>query len=157
MRINGLWWTDEAMDEFWAQVDMSGGPETCWLWKGDWTCSGYGMASGRAIRRVSNAYWLAWVLAHRKTPKENQHLRHVCGLAPCCNPLHLEEGTPTENQADRYLHENQFRSLSAEQKDAIKADERHFNAIADAYQVAPVVIWRIKYGKPARRVVRSRA
>jgi hypothetical protein len=86
---------------FWSRVDRSGGSNACWPWIGrNRTVFGYGSFQGSddcrrysfVAHRVSLALHLGrepigWVL-------------HECDTPPCCNPLHLHEGTAADNTQD---------------------------------------------------------
>ena len=75
-----------------ARVEI-GEPDDCWLWQGNISPRGYGWA-----RRTTAHRW-TWQLFYGPTP-EGLHVCHHCDNPPCCNPLHLFLGTPSENVQD---------------------------------------------------------
>ncbi len=81
------------------------GVEDCWLWTGSWrTKWGHGRIGdgGRnapgvpAHRIVFEQFW-GPVLP-------SEVVRHVCDVPLCCNPWHLEPGSPADNVRDQYTH-----------------------------------------------------
>lgn len=82
---------------FWARVDMSGGFFACWPWSGAVDRWGYGrvMANYREI----GTHRVALLLSGREIAAGFQAC-HRCDNPPCCNPLHLYPGTPSQNQRD---------------------------------------------------------
>lgn len=90
-------------ERFWARVNKNGptvrselGP--CWLWTAARWANGYGCAHWNGRRRKAHA--LAFEIANA-TAVEGGVVRHRCDNPPCCNPDHLEIGTPVDNVADR--------------------------------------------------------
>ena len=82
------------MSLFWDKVEKT---ETCWLWIGASTSSGYGIVSVGGINR----------LAHRVSYEENVgpllaglFICHTCDTPPCVRPDHLVQETPRWNAAD---------------------------------------------------------
>lgn len=77
---------------FWSKVDKT---ETCWLWTGGKSASGYGKFwadDGRSLR----AHRWSYVQAKGAIPKELQ-LDHLCRTPACVRPDHLEAVTPRVN------------------------------------------------------------
>lgn len=103
-------------DRFWSKVDMSGGLFACWPWLGakskkrNGTRRGHIQLAGRGTPMVL-AHVVAKALStdgefvkHDPETGERLEVRHLCGArwGNCCNPQHLEWGTPEENRQDRY-------------------------------------------------------
>lgn len=92
-------------------LDMSGGPNACWLWKGSINERGIPQFTLNGRKRA--AYRVTYKLVHPEWDDTNPRdmLRHQCkdmdGRAIdnplCCNPSHVEPGTHQENMVDMML------------------------------------------------------
>ncbi len=76
-------------ERFWPKVDKAG---ECWLWTGSIDADGYGRFNGSK----PHAHRMAYVLTHGAIP-DGMALHHICGVARCVNPDHLEPVTTGEN------------------------------------------------------------
>ena len=79
---------------FWAKVDTSGGFDACWPWQGA-TSGGYGSFDHNGAHRFALEIKLGRPIA------PGLFACHTCDNPPCCNPLHLFEGTHQDNVDDR--------------------------------------------------------
>lgn len=82
------------MKKFWRFVDKT---ETCWLWAGNKTQTGYGRI-GINYKGIL-AHRLSWELAHGPIPK-GLVVCHRCDTPLCVRPDHLFLGTLSENHRD---------------------------------------------------------
>lgn len=83
---------------FWARVDQSGGPASCWPWTGPRDRDGYGVTG---IERLGErrAHRVAWFLQNGAIPA-GLVVCHSCDNPLCCNPAHLFTGTTRDNVMD---------------------------------------------------------
>ncbi|MDR6887827.1 MULTISPECIES: HNH endonuclease [Variovorax] len=84
-----------AESPFWSQVDMSGGPEACWPWKGPVDSDGYGYEGRERVHRT------AWERFNRESLKPGEVVMHSCDNPPCCHPDHVIAARQRDNNADR--------------------------------------------------------
>jgi hypothetical protein len=82
---------------FWSCVEIAG-QDDCWLWLCAIQDSGYGTIY--VLGRTILAHRVAWSLYHGRTPEKGIVIRHGCDNPPCCNPLHLVDGTQADNNRD---------------------------------------------------------
>lgn len=88
----------KIIDRFWAKVDRSNGPDSCWLWTACVNHHGYGV-----FRLPSKHNELAHRVAYKIINgiiANGLSVCHSCDNPPCCNPSHLFLGTQLDNIID---------------------------------------------------------
>lgn len=83
-------------------IDMptDGNPKPCWPWlAGTGGKDGRGYFSAKGIKWL--AYRLVYTLIYGEIPS-GQMVRHKCDNKLCCNPYHLELGSQSDNENDKY-------------------------------------------------------
>lgn len=85
------------MNTFWDRLDLTNGPDACWLWPGCRDKAGYGLVryGGKVIR----AHRVAFAI-HNQHQLGREFICHRCDNPPCCNPRHLFIGDPQTNVDD---------------------------------------------------------
>lgn len=134
---------------FWAQFDKSGGPESCWLWKGTVNkATGYGivgdvLGGGQRTMAHRHAYRL-----HTGTDPGEQLVLHGCDTKLCGNPAHLRAGTAHDNWMDAVERNRQTYVLPGEANGAAKLTEAQVRAIrrSDSYPKDLVGKYPVKAG-----------
>jgi hypothetical protein len=84
---------------FLSQVDKT--DTGCWEWRNGKNKAGYGQIAINRTLVGAHAYALEHALG--RPLQKGMLTRHRCNNPPCCNPDHLQEGTPKENMRDRDL------------------------------------------------------
>jgi len=87
---------DSVVNRFEKYIDKSG---ECWLWTGGCGNRGYGVFWYED--KIWASHRFSYLLANGELPTTPLVLRHKCKSKKCCNPEHLESGTPSENTNDR--------------------------------------------------------
>lgn len=89
---------DTLVERFWALVDRSEDPATCWNWVGPVHSNGYGIFNLGSRQQ----------LAHRVVPdllgqrvQYGSVVMHTCGNRLCCNPAHLRVVSRSEHMTAR--------------------------------------------------------
>jgi|LakMenE18May11ns_1017448.scaffolds.fasta_scaffold9576639_1 hypothetical protein len=104
--------SEAAQELFWKKVNKSGPiPDpaiygnigNCWLWTGCIATGGYGKFWHGGKRKNGGKHYpthrLSLFFLNGKLNPE-LFVLHSCDNPPCCNPLHLREGTKKQNYAD---------------------------------------------------------
>jgi hypothetical protein len=92
--------------QFWSRMDMSGGRDACWEWRGSTGKNGYGNLNFRG--RVVNAHRLAFQQVNGALA-EGLFVLHRCDNRRCCNPRHLYAGTHAQNMCDMVERDRAYR------------------------------------------------
>lgn len=97
-----------SIQDFFDLIDMKNGDSNqCWPWIGGahtiYKDRGYFSFQGKRWL----VYRLMYFLVHGDIPTVDEHgrqlvVRHKCDNSLCCNPAHLELGTRSENEHDKY-------------------------------------------------------
>jgi hypothetical protein len=88
--------TNSLIARFWAGVDKAG-DDDCWNWTRAFR-NGYGAIKHQ--RRVLQTHCVSFELANGRPPGPKLLVTHSCDNSGCCNPKHLIEGTPKQNNRE---------------------------------------------------------
>lgn len=141
-------------------ADRSGGPLACWPWLGKGSKdnkSGYGgYGRIRYAGRIWYAHRLAFFLRYGTKPEA---VCHRCDNPPCVNPLHLREGTLSDNTAEMWAKGRQGANNAKLPLDAIAVIRARYSrttrdALAAEYGVSKRTIYRVVFG-PMPKIYRT--
>ena len=85
------------IEYIYSWADRSGGPTSCWPWRGMRDKNGYGRV--HIMRTVFRVHRLSYELFYG-TPPEGRLVCHSCDNPSCINPSHLFLGSAADNQRD---------------------------------------------------------
>jgi hypothetical protein len=90
-------------DRFFEKVSIPNDPYDCWGWTGAIDPqTGYGrIGLGRRTDGVTNAHRASYLL-HYEFIADGMLVCHKCNNPKCVNPLHLYEGTYSDNLKQAY-------------------------------------------------------
>lgn len=91
----------EALYRFGEHLDISAGPNGCWIWTGARFKSGYGQLMIRPKHYRAHRYLVCLILGEEL--ERDLLVLHRCHNPPCCNPRHLYIGDQKDNMRD--MHE----------------------------------------------------
>lgn len=94
---------NEPVDVFkFIAMPPNGDPTPCWPWEGG---TGGRENDQRGYFNVGGVKWLAYRLVYTLCYGElanGEVVRHKCDNSMCCNPYHLQKGTQSDNELDKY-------------------------------------------------------
>ena len=128
---------------FWAKVNKS---NSCWLWTGSKSSSGYGRYKNQLAHRYS--------MIINGMPPGNLCVCHHCDTPLCVNPAHLFLGTRKDNIIDKTIKGRAAKgetngSVKLSSTDVLKIRNLYQNTtisqkqLAVMYKVSQMQIWRI--------------
>lgn len=110
---------DSQEDRVLSWLDTSGGPDSCWLFKGGASGKstkkggGYGrisyMGKRAGIHRIAYEIWVGPI-------PENMEIDHMCGNSLCANPKHLRPLSKRDNLKAAAYHKSLEKEVRRLQK-----------------------------------------
>ena len=95
-----------ALIDVFKYIDMKGGNvNECWPWLGTLGSRDRDRPFFHSDGKKYIAYRLVYQLFTGVELSSDTPLRHKCDNSICCNPHHLEPGTQSQNEQDKYLRD----------------------------------------------------
>jgi len=133
-----------------------GGEDECWIWKASLSSQGYGTFVIRTV--YFGAHQIALILSGKPRPLPPEHCAlHSCDNPPCVNPAHLSWGSHKRNSQEREDRNRRPRGvakgekithslLTAEKVREIRRSSLSTAALAEAFGVRYMVVWKVRKG-----------
>ena len=128
---------------FWSAVDV-GNSHHCWKWKGHIGTNGYGQV--RLSEKVIPSHRAAYLIAYGAIDS-GAIVRHRCDSPACCNPLHLETGTHSDNVRDRVIRNRTAKGVRNGRSKLTEADVRAIRRSGDEAS-----LWASRLGVTVQQV-----
>jgi hypothetical protein len=130
-------------ERFWKKVSQDG---ECLEWQAGKFSNGYGAFSHRS--RLVYAHRYSWELHSGPIPA-GMFVCHSCDNRGCVNPEHLFLGTHADNMADMKSKDRQYKKLTADDVENIRANAENLllREQAKIYGVHESTISRVVNGK----------
>jgi len=129
--------------------------QTCWIWKGAKTSSGYGVYTYKS--KYMRAHRASYLMFKGEIPTYALVL-HSCNVRDCVNPDHLHLGTPKSNMDEMVLR-NRQKHLSGENHPFFKLSDSNIRnikkmrnkkipakVIAKKYKISACYVYQISKG-----------
>ena len=120
-------YTQKNINNFWKKVNKT---DTCWEWKASFTENGYGHL--RINKNIILAHRVSFEMYHNRRINEGMCICHTCDNRKCVNPLHLFEGTHTDNMIDM-LNKGRGNKAKGNYNGMAKLTEKQVLEIRDEY------------------------
>jgi hypothetical protein len=150
-------------EKFWKQIQFPSNYNDCWIFNGKLYSNGYGCFG---INRTSFlAHRISFLIYYHYLPNNENIVMHNCDNRACVNPLHLKEGSTSDNIQDMLNKnrnnpskgENHFRCKLSDQDvlDIRKARKKGVlgKVLAEKYHVSKTQIYRIANNKRRRGII----
>jgi len=132
---------EEVRRRFWSYVEKT---ESCWLWRGGRSKSGYGNFRVSADEPNVSTHRFAYEDTIGPIPR-GKLIRHSCDVKICVRPDHLAPGTVLENSQDAMVRHRQARGFRLPQTKLSEEDVARIRAEYGAGGISQRQLGR-KYG-----------
>ena len=145
-------WTKSEFDNAMSKIkefseEFDGGYiDLCWKWLKGVNSDGYGRMT--ISGKDSRVHIFSCEAKYGRHRRQDEVTRHLCSNKICCNPDHLEFGTPTENSRDTLLDgSNKRLKLDRNKVENIRDSIESLEKLSDMYGVSETTIYRVKKRK----------